>query len=96
MQLNAMYRLLAYANDHERKVERLYDTLKSRHVPAVLNKSDYTISFKSDTPSVLRALEKMGFHKNGADHNRTMLSDGLQKVQLFEAREGWSPVLQVI
>lgn len=97
MQLNAMQRLLAHtALDHARRVEQLYDTLRSRHIPATLNQADYTISFRSDTESVLRALEMMGFHKNGSHPNRTMLSNGHQEVRLFEPREGWPPVLQVI
>lgn len=96
MQLNAMQRLLARsALDHVRNVEKLYDTLKSRHVPAILNKTDYTIGFKSDTESVLRALELMGFRKHGSGHHGTMLSDGSQEVRLCEPHEDWHPILQV-
>lgn len=96
-QLNAAQRLLARsALDHVRQVEKLYDTLKSRHVPAVLNKTDYTIGFKSDTESVLRALELMGFHKHGQSHGDTVLSDGHSDIRLYEPREDWHPVLQVM
>jgi hypothetical protein len=96
-QFNAMQRLIARsALDHTRNVEKLYDTLKSRHVPATLNKTDYTIGFKMDMESVLRALDLIGFRKHGSHGNGYMLSDGHTEVRLFEPREDWHPVLQVI
>jgi hypothetical protein len=97
MELNAMTRLTARsALDHVRAVEKLFDVLKSRHVPAVLNKTDYTIGFKCDTESVLRALDLMGFEKHGTNKNGTMLSNGHSTLRVFEPREDWHPVLQVI
>lgn len=62
----------------------------------VLNKTDYTIGFRSDTEQVLRALGLMGFRKNGTSHNGMMLSDGHQEIRLFEPREGWPPIAQLL
>jgi hypothetical protein len=65
-------------------------------IPAILNKTDYTIGFKMDMESVLRALDLIGFRKHGSHGNGYVLSDGHTDIRLFEPREDWHPVLQVI
>lgn len=92
-ELKALDRLIARsALDHVRQVESLYDTLRSRRVPAVLNKTDYTIGFKAPLEQVERALGLMGFHKG----KNGIMEDGTTTIRLVEPREDWHPVLQVI
>jgi hypothetical protein len=86
MEILAAQRLVADA-----QASHLFTELKPR-LPAVFNRIDDTIGFKCETGRVLRVLDLLGFRKEG---NNTFRNKDY-RVRIFEPRDGWNPVLQVL
>ncbi len=89
--------VLAAQQDHEKemKVKRLFQLLVKR-LPAVLNKTDYTIGFKCDMPRILRVLDLLGFHMDLDGKATKILHNNEFKIRLVVPREDWFPILQYI
>jgi len=105
--MNALHRLYATnvvhsdldSLDHEyiQTVENLFRDLKKRHLPAILNKPDYSISFRCEISRVLRVLMLLGFDDYDAEEgNVHLLRKQNHQISIREPRSGWDPVLQVI
>jgi hypothetical protein len=97
--MNALARLIELRASPELQrvmaIEKLHHLLAKR-LPAVLNKTDYTIGFKCDAPRVLRVLDLLGFRTESDARTSKVLSNKEFRIRIVIPREEWCPILQYL